>query len=74
MKLRIKSFDEEGNIVVDGYINKREMSFLVNYACNDLLQAGVQFNLDEPYDVNLDDEEAEHQPLRLKFPDIGNMN
>lgn len=74
MKLRIKSFDEEGNIVVDGYINKREMSFLVNYACNDLLQAGVQFNLDEPYDVNLDDEDAEHQPLRLKFPNVGGLN
>ena len=74
MKLRIKSFDEEGNIVVDGYINKREMSFLVNYAVNDLLSAGVQFNLDEPYDSGLDDEDAEHQPLRMKFPNVGDLN
>ncbi len=74
MKLRVKSFDEEGNIVIDGYINKREMSFLLNYACNDLLNAGVQFNLDEPYDSGLDDEDAEHQPLRMKFPNHGEMN
>lgn len=74
MKLRVKTLDEDGNIVIDGYINKREMSFLVNYAVNDLLNAGVQFNLDEPYDANLDDEDAEHQPLRMKFPNHGEMN
>ena len=74
MKLRVKTQDEEGNVVVDGLVNKRELSFLINYAVNDLLIAGVQFNLDEPYDAALDDEDAEHQPLRMKFPNHGEMN
>ena len=62
------------NILVEGYINKREASFLLNYACNDLMTAGVQFYLDEPYDPALDEEDADDQPLRIKTPDIGNMN
>ena len=74
MKLRVVTRDEDGNVLVDGYINKRELSFLINYGVNDLMQAGVQFNLDEPYDAALDDEEAELQPLRMKFPSNKGMN
>jgi hypothetical protein len=74
MKIKVVGKDEDGNIQVEGMLNKREASFLLNYAVNDLLSAGVQFYLDEPYDPLLDDEDAEKQPLRIKTPDWGNMN
>jgi len=74
MKLKVTGKDQDGNVLVEGQINKREASFLLNYACNDLLTAGVQFYLDENYDEALDDEDVEHQPLRMKFPGHGGMN
>ena len=74
MKLKVTGKDPDGNVLVEGYINKREASFLLNYAVNDLLTAGVQFYLDEPYDQALDDEDANDQPLRIKTPDWGNLN
>ncbi len=74
MKLKVTGKDENGNVLVEGYINKREASFLLNYSINDLMTAGVQFYLDEPYDPALDEEDADDQPLRIKTPDIGNMN
>lgn len=74
MKIKVVGKDEDGNIQIEGEINKREASFLLNYAINDLLSAGVQFYLDEPYDAALDEEDAEHQPLRIKTPTWGSMN
>ena len=74
MKFKVTGKDENGNIKVEGLVNKREASFLFNYSVNDLLSAGVQFYLDEPYDEALDDEDAELQPLRMKFPNVGGMN
>ena len=71
MKLRVIGKDANGDVQVEGTVNKREASFLLNYACNDLLTAGVQFYLDENYDEALDDED---QPLRMKFPGHGGMN
>ena len=68
------SQDEEGGLHFEGYLNKREVSFLLYYSINDLVQAGVQFNLDEPPPPELDEEDTEAQPLRLKFPGIGEMN
>jgi len=74
MKLRVIGKDANGDVQVEGTVNKREASFLMNYAVNDLLTAGVQFYLDENYDEALDDEDGEHQPLRMKFPNVGGMN
>jgi len=74
MKLKVIGKDANGDVQVEGTINKREASFLLNYSVNDLLSAGVQFYLDEPYDEALDDEDGEHQPLRMKFPNVGGMN
>jgi hypothetical protein len=74
MKLKVTGKDENGNIILEGLVNKREATFLLNYACNDLLSAGVQFYLSEPYDPALDDEDAADQPLRIKTPDWGNLN
>ena len=74
MKFKVTGKDENGNIKVEGLVNKREASFLFNYSVNDLLSAGVQFYLDENYDEALDAEDAEDQPLRMKFPNVGGMN
>ena len=74
MKLKVTGKDENGNVQFEGTINKREATFLLNYAINDLLSARVQFYLDESYDPNLDDEDADRQPLRIKTPDWGSMN
>lgn len=73
MKFKVVGKDENGDIKVEGLVNKREASFLFNYSVNDLLSAGVQFYLDEPYPEELDDD-AEVQPLRMKFPNVGSMN
>jgi len=74
MKFKVVGKDENGDIKVEGLVNKREASFLFNYSVNDLLSAGVQFYLDEPYEAALDDEDSDHQPLRMKFPGHGGMN
>ncbi len=74
MKLKVIGKNENGDVIVEGLINKREATFLLNYSVNDLLSAGVQFYLDEPYDPALDDEDANDQPLRIKTPDWGNLN
>jgi len=74
MKLKVIGKDANGDVQVEGTINKREASFLLNYSVNDLLSAGVQFYLDEAYPEELDDEDAEVQPLRMKFPNVGSMN
>ncbi len=74
MRLKVKAMDEDGGILFEGYLNKREASFLLYYSINDLVEAGVQFNLEESYPAELDDEDAEQQPLRFKFPNIGDLN
>ncbi len=74
MKLKVIGKNENGDVIVEGLINKREATFLLNYSVNDLLSAGVQFYLDESYDPALDDEDAADQPLRIKTPDWGNLN
>jgi len=50
--------EEDGTIIFQGKLNKQESSFLLGYAINDLLAAGVQFHLEQP-------DEGES---RLKFP------
>ncbi len=67
MKLRVKAHDEEGNVVVDGHFNRNEITFLLNYAVQDLLNAGVQYHLEEPYDEEAD-EEDDDSLIRFEFP------
>lgn len=61
MIFNIKAKDENGNVKFEGNMNAREASFLLQYAVNDLIMAGVQFHLDEP---------DEGVP-RMRFPEGG---
>lgn len=69
MQIDVKAKDEEGNIIFEGKLNKREVGFLIQYAVNDLVAAGVQFHLDQP------DEEPEDDPqMRFEFPKTSEFN
>ena len=67
MHIDARAKDEEGNIIFEGKLNQREVSFLMEYAINDLLMAGVQFHLQEPDNEEGADGSAE-PAMRLKFP------
>lgn len=58
MLLDVKAKDEDGNILFEGKLNRSEVGFLLQYSINDLMGAGVQFNLQAP-----DEEE-----VRFIFP------
>lgn len=58
MMIDVKTRDEDGNIIFEGSLNRKEVGFLLQYSINDLMMAGVQFNLHE-------EDEGES---RLKFP------
>lgn len=58
VELKVKGRNEDGEIVIEGTLNPKEHSFLVQYAISDLLGAGVQFNLNKE---DLGD-------IRMKFP------
>lgn len=60
MLIDVKAKNEEGDILFEGSLNRREVGFLLQYAIGDLLAAGVQFNMQEP---------DENEPLRFKFPE-----
>lgn len=64
MMIEIKSKTEQGDIIFEGNLNKKEVGFLLMYAINDLMQAGVQFNLNLPTLVPNTEEEA----MRINFP------
>ena len=67
MLINVKAKTEDGGILFDGEINAKEVSFLLSYAINDLLSAGVMFNLDEP------DEDEDNPAMRIRFPE-GTLN
>jgi hypothetical protein len=46
MLIDVKAKDEDNNILFEGKLNRNEVGFLLQYAINDLVAAGVQFNLD----------------------------
>ena len=58
MKLSIKGKNAEGEVAFEGVIAGPELSFLVQYAVNDLMQAGMEFIMGEA------DEDGDRQ---LKF-------
>jgi hypothetical protein len=64
MKLDVKAKDDDGNIVFEGKLDKAEISFLIQYAINDLMAAGVQFRMEQ------DEDEDDTQ---LKFDYDGNL-
>ena len=74
MKLNVRVKDDEGNLVVDGSLNRQEMSFLLNYAIADLLNAGVKFYLDKSYDETADEEEDDESQIRFEFPERNDLN
>lgn len=65
----VKAKDEDGNVVIEGKLNKNEIGFLLQYAINDLVSAGVQFHLQEEQD-----DEDENPDVRFKFPTGGTLN
>jgi len=67
MKIECKAKDEEGNVLFEGLLNRKEVSFLLQYSINDLMSAGVIFNLDEP------DEDDDNPAMRIRFPE-GTLN
>lgn len=45
MHIDVKAKEEDGSVIFEGALNKPEVNFLLSYAINDLMAAGVQFNL-----------------------------
>lgn len=68
MMLEVKAKTEEGDLIFEGKLNKREVGFLLQYAINDLVAAGVQFHLQQP------DEDEDNPALRFQFPKMGEFN
>lgn len=70
MLLNVKAKDEEGNILIDGKLNKKEVAYLIQFSINMLLADGVRFNLEEPSE----DDDGDEQ-LRLDFDNVfGGLN
>jgi hypothetical protein len=68
MQIDAKAQDEDGAILFEGKLNRKEISFLLNYAINDLLNAGFQFNLHRP-----DPQPEEDPQMRIDYPTVGPM-
>jgi hypothetical protein len=47
VKVTVKAKNEDGDIILEGVIAKEELSFLVQYAINDLMAVGMEFMLGE---------------------------
>ncbi len=47
IQIEVKAKESDGTIIFEGKLNQKESSFLLGYAINDLLGAGVQFYLDQ---------------------------
>lgn len=47
MFIDVKGRDDDGNVLFEGKLNRAEVGFMLQYAINDLVHAGVQFNLQE---------------------------
>lgn len=68
MMIDIKAKDDEGNILFEGKLNKSEVGFLIQYAVNDLIAAGVQFHLE----ADSTDEKGDEQ-LRFDYETVGGI-
>lgn len=62
MKIKVRAKRDDGTILFDGELTGQEVAFLLGYAVNDLMTAGVQFlGGEEEEDEEGDD--AEQLPL-----------
>jgi hypothetical protein len=68
MQIDVKARDENGEVLLEGKLNRQEVGFLLGYAINDLMHSGVVFNLQKQ--ENGDDYDA---PSRIEIPK-GTMN
>lgn len=67
MKMLVKAIDPEtGDAVLEGFLNRTEINYLVGFAISELISDGIKFNIsmDEPDD----DDEA-----RIEYPN-GSFN
>lgn len=69
MKINVKFKDEDGNVTVEGFLNRNEVSFLLQYAINNLMADGVMFNITGDQDEDPDDD----APSRITYPE-GTLN
>jgi hypothetical protein len=53
MQIEAKFKDEEGNIVVEGRFSPPEISFLLQFAVNHLMSAGVAFLTNEEKEIQM---------------------
>jgi len=60
MKIAVDVRDDEGNLKLSGELSKKEVSFLLQYAINQLMAAGVVFNLTQ---------EPSEDETRFSMPD-----
>jgi len=64
MKIEVRTRNpESGEIIFEGSLNAREISFLLQYGIQDLLAAGYTFMLQEP-------DEPEDSAMRIQHPNI----
>lgn len=60
MKIAVDVRDNEGNLKLSGELTKKEVSFLLQYAINNLMASGVVFNMSQ---------EAGEEEIRFSAPD-----
>jgi hypothetical protein len=62
MYIQVKAKDEDNNIVLEGKLNQQELSFLLQFAINNLMAAGVEFCVG-------DEEPEDEDEMRFNFPE-----
>jgi hypothetical protein len=60
MKINVKVKDEDGGIHLDGYLNRAEVGFLLQYSINNLMALGTKFMIDK--------EESYEDEVRIVLP------
>ncbi len=64
MKVELKSHDDDGNVVIQGTLNSKEIAFVMQIGINTLLSHGAMFMLAEASE----NEEGEEQ-IRIDVPE-----
>lgn len=47
MKIEVKAEDDEGNLVFEGKLNKKEVSYLLQFGINGLMAMGATFGFEK---------------------------
>ena len=64
LRLEIKEMNgETGELLTAGFLNRKEMNFLIQFAINTLMSQGVIFNLKQQL------EEGDDETMRITIPD-----